>query len=184
MQQGPLVVSPKGTDVHLTCAINYSPEAAEESSSHVLWTRDNKLVNYDASGRWFVWTEKLINDSLFASSFTPSSPSVATSSSSSVSSGLLSHLLIKSADSSDSGNYSCQLHAPTIDSSYSHPAHVQVHVLNGKENPAAIYGSGAGGSGIKLNSIANSGTLVLIKTWMGIPYCFVFLRTLLFLSTF
>ena len=147
--EGPLVVSPKGSDIRLRCAINYAPQE-ESSSSHVLWSRDNKLLNYDSSGRWFVWTERLVNDSFLQVS------SSTVSSSTSVSDPiLLSHLLIKAADSTDSGNYSCQIHAPTIDSSHSRPAHVQLHVLNGKENPAAIHGnSGSGRTGMQ--STANS----------------------------
>src|SRR5688572_3036940 len=54
--EGPLIVSRRGSDVKLTCAINYSPPG-DPSSSHVLWSRGGKLLNYDNSGRWFVWTE-------------------------------------------------------------------------------------------------------------------------------
>jgi hypothetical protein len=152
-----LVVSPKGSDIRLRCSINYAPQ--EESSSHVFWSRDNKLLNFDESGRWFVWTERLVNDPLLgvspsssASSSSATSKRVSSSSSSVSDPILLSHLLIKTGEPSDSGNYSCQIHAPTIDSSHSRPAHVQLHVLNGKENPAAIHGSGKTG----MQSIANS----------------------------
>lgn len=195
VQEGPLVVSPKGSDVRLTCAINYAPQE-ESSSSHVLWSRDNKLLNYDTSGRWFVWTERLqINDS--SSSSASSSLSSSSNSSSVFTPSLLSHLLIRTTDSSDSGNYSCQIHAPNIDSSHSRPAHVQLHVLNGKENPAAIHGSGSAGGGgsqavgssSRSNNSAASAAVFSSPSFMrrgrkssGVPF-FFFSNVVLFLSS-
>lgn len=204
--EGPLIVSRRGSDVKLTCAINYSPPG-DPSSSHVLWSRDGKLLNYDNSGRWFVWTEatKLRRKILSRHNHNNVIKEGESSSSSTgrlhdlsehlndqsreqdmeqqeldevEENGLLSHLLIKSIDVDKTGNYSCQLHAPTIDSSSrsedgssATTAHVQVHVLNGQTNPAAIRGGNNTLSRLSVVSSSSSQLMTFEKTLFNYSTC-------------
>lgn len=201
--EGPLIVSRRGSDVKLTCAINYSPPG-DPSSSHVLWSRDGKLLNYDNSGRWFVWTESTklrrkilskhnhnkvikedesskrrlhdlsehLNDQSREQDMEQQEPDEVEEN------GLLSHLLIKSIDVDKTGNYSCQLHAPTIDSSSrsedgssATTAHVQVHVLNGQTNPAAIRGGNNTLSRLSVVSSSSSQLMTFEKTLFNYSTC-------------
>lgn len=115
--EGPVVLIRRGYDVKLRCLINFVPD--DMSSSYVFWFRDKKMLNYDTTSRSSVTTTKTMNGS---------------------SEMLLSELQLRDTDQSDSGNYSCQLHAQNIDPVLSPPAHVQVLVLDKSEYSSAIQG--------------------------------------------
>lgn len=106
-----------GLDLELNCLINFIP--VNWDSAYVFWYRDNKLLNFDNSGRVHLSREVVKNGS---------------------SDHVLSKLRIRTSDQSDSGNYSCQLNAPSTDSTHSHPAHVQVFVLDANEYASASQG--------------------------------------------
>lgn len=114
--EGPVVLIRRGYDMKLRCLINFVPD--DMSSSYVFWFRDQKMLNYDTS-RSTVTTTKTVNGSAEV---------------------LLSELQVRDTDQSDSGNYSCQLHARNIDAANSHPAFVQVLVLDKSEYASAIQG--------------------------------------------
>jgi hypothetical protein len=114
--EGPVVLIRRGYDVKLRCLINFVPD--DMSSSYVFWFRDKKMLNYDTS-RSSVTTTKTMNGSTEM---------------------LLSELQLRDTDQSDSGNYSCQLHAQNIDPVLSPPAHVKVLVLDSREYSSAIQG--------------------------------------------
>ena len=79
--EGPVVLIRRGYDMKLRCMINFVPD--DMSSSYVFWFRDKKMLNYDTS-RSTVATTKTQNGSTEV---------------------LLSELLVRDTDQSDSGNY-------------------------------------------------------------------------------
>lgn len=103
--------------MELNCLINFVP--IHWDSSYVFWYRDHQLLNYDSSGRFHLSIEKAKNGSR---------------------EHVLSKLRITETDKSDSGNYSCSLQTASIDSAHSHPAHVQVFVLDEDEYASASQG--------------------------------------------
>lgn len=105
-----------GQDLELNCLINFIPVKWE--SAYVFWYRNNKLLNFDNSGRVHLSRDAVRNGS---------SPD-----------HVLSQLRIRTSDQSDSGNYSCQLNAPGTDST--HAASVQVFVLDANEYASASQG--------------------------------------------
>ena len=116
-----------GDDLELHCLINFIPE--NWRSPFVFWFRDDKLLNYLPSDRVHLTMEKVKNDSR---------------------EHVLSRLRVRATDQSDSGNYSCQLNADSIDSAHSRPAHVQVFVLDDHEYASAKQGISAK-NGSRLN---------------------------------
>ena len=115
-----MVLVRDGDDFELECLINFVP--GNWPSSYVFWFRDGKLLNYETSGRLHLATEKAKNAS---------------------SEHVLSKLKVRTSDQGDSGNYSCQLNAPSVDSAHSRPAHVQVLVLDDEEYASASQGISA-----------------------------------------
>lgn len=114
---GPVVLVKDGDDLELNCLINFIP--VNWDSYYVFWYRDQQLLNYEPSGRLHLTKEKVKNGS---------------------SEHVLSKLQVRETDQSDSGNYSCQLNAPSIDSAHSRPAHVQVFVLDENEYASVSQG--------------------------------------------
>lgn len=99
--EGPLLYVQSGSNINLTCIVTENATPPV----YVFWYHDDRMINYDSQrGGIKVTTDK--------------GPTT------------ISRLQIFSAQSSDSGNYSCQ-------PSYADPANITVHVLNG-EKPAAM----------------------------------------------
>lgn len=93
--EGPLLYVQSGSNINLTCIVTENATPPV----YVFWYHDDRMINYDSQrGGIKVTTDK--------------GPTT------------ISRLQIFSAQSSDSGNYSCQ-------PSYADPANITVHVLNG-----------------------------------------------------
>lgn len=134
--QGSNVHLKKGASINLTCIVNYSPDS---SSTIVLWFHNQRIINYDNSKRIKVTIERNSNqDETDIDSSTNGE-------------SLLSHLIISDTNANDSGNYSCKPTSSSL-SSYSNPAHINVHVLNGGENPAAMQRGRSSSKDLKQNS--------------------------------
>lgn len=114
IQEGPIALFRDGDDIKLNCFINFIP--TNKASSYVFWFKDKELLNYQSPARLSVMTMNGTSEHL------------------------LSRLTIREADQSDSGNYSCQLNAPGIDSAHSNPAHVTLFVLDDDEYSSAMQG--------------------------------------------
>lgn len=120
---GPTLLIRDGDDLTLNCLINFVP--VNWDSSYVFWFHDKQLLNYESSGRAHIRIDQVKNGS---------------------GDYVLSKLQIRRTDQSDSGNYSCQLNAPSLDSSRTRPAHVQVFVLDDREYYASVSQGMADGS--------------------------------------
>lgn len=146
----------KGSDINLTCLINYTPEST--SNYMVIWQHNNNIINFDSHGRGV----KIFNKEVLTRSFNENISHNQTKAKSGDKS-LSSTLLINSAQSSDSGNYSCHLSSSWLPSHNSKVAFIRVHVMNGGENPAAMQGGASSGHFLASSSKYNIISWLIIK---------------------
>lgn len=99
-----------GSPLNLTCVISNSPELP----AFVFWYHNERMINYDYDSR-----EK---------------GSISLRKDTSAVDTVVSHLLIRSTKLNDSGNYSCHFVGSSVE-----PAHIYVHVLQGKNYSLVSY---------------------------------------------
>ncbi|XP_069937217.1 uncharacterized protein, partial [Cherax quadricarinatus] len=105
---GPEIHVHRGSVINLTCIVDHTTERP----LYIVWYHYNKVIDYESMGGVVVVTQSGHNT--------------------------VSHLLVKSAESADSGKYTCR-------PSNGEDASVTLHVLNG-EHPAAMQTNTSGRS--------------------------------------
>nr|XP_045622914.1 uncharacterized protein LOC123773324 isoform X2 [Procambarus clarkii] len=123
----------RGSLINLTCVVEHTTERP----LYIVWYHYNKVIDYEVMGGVVVVTQSGHNT--------------------------VSHLLVKNAEASDSGKYTCR-------PSNGEDASVMLHVLNG-QHPAAMQTNTSGRSLASLASVAVVGVGVALSVVVLLCRC-------------